>query len=380
MTHFTEQSLYIVILEFMKAKITYLLGAGASFDAVPIVDYIPDKLKNYLKVIKDPKYSFKNRSFERPNLSGVGIEELRNSYVAELEQLIRECRNHLSIDYYARYLHLKGEFNKLERTKFIFNEFLLYEQKINGVDKRYDGFFASIIKKDSEGNLQLPENINILSWNYDNQIELSYSKFKNTPKPKNISEELQIYPNTRYREYDSDQFCIMKLNGSAGGTIDNDNDKVHPHGFNFETFRDLENQPNMFELLEQLYFRYHEFGKWIIDKAWDEPRFNRLTIFFSWDNNKIYDKLREQAFQIIQNSNILVIIGYSFPTFNRELDKMIFAKMKRLEEIYLQTKKENLDDIMSKIKSLLNRENHITPIESTKEFYIPSEFQIQTKF
>ena len=201
-------------------KITYLLGAGASANNVPIVSNILTKLYHYLEVIRDPKYSFKGQVFDRPNIRGVGIEELRNSYDAELEQLIRECKNHLSIDTYARKLFLMNNLEKLERTKFIFNEFLLYEQIRNGVDKRYDGFFASIIEKDLEGNLLLPEKINILSWNYDNQVELSYSKFKNHPKPKNISEELQIYPNTRYREFAPDKFCVMKLNGSAGGTVD----------------------------------------------------------------------------------------------------------------------------------------------------------------
>ena len=38
----------------------------------------------------------------------------------------------------------------------------------------------------------------------------------------------------------------------------------------------------------------------------------------------------------VKDAQIMVVIGYSFPFFNRPIDRLIFRKMDKLEKIYIQ--------------------------------------------
>jgi hypothetical protein len=353
-------------------KVTYLLGAGASANKVPIVSTISEKLQEFLDTLKDPKYEFKDQMFGVPEMTGVFVEDYRKSFISEIENLIKECKSHLSIDTYARLLFLISDYQKLNTVKFIFNEFLLYEQFLNGVDKRYDGFFAAILSKDENNVLLLPDNINILSWNYDNQIELSYSKFFKSSDTNAISKDLQIFPLSNYNEFDPTKFCVMKLNGSAGGTIVENN--VHPFRFDFEGIRNGQTNVPLGEVIKTIYYRYARLTQSSKFKTFAEKKQSYPTIFYSWDNNDVYDRLRDQTYKIINSTEILVIIGYSFPTFNRDIDRLILNSMRILDKIFLQTKKDNMADVLIRIKALLNRDIQIVPIEGTDEFYIPFEF------
>ena len=107
---------------------------------------------------------------------------MRNSYVNELKKLIQECGNHLSIDTYARILYLKNDLGQLEITKFIFNEFLIYEQIINGVDKRYDGFFAALIKKNHLRAGSLGPNSTAQSVEKQRDSDHAGNHFKGSPR------------------------------------------------------------------------------------------------------------------------------------------------------------------------------------------------------
>ena len=58
-----------------------------------------------------------------------------------------------------------------------------------------------------------------------------------------------------------------------------------------------------------------------------------LTTFrFSWENKVDLDNLSE----IAQRTDILVVIGYSFPSFNRMIDKVFYSNLKKKCIIYTQ--------------------------------------------
>ncbi|MDB2462896.1 hypothetical protein N9W61_02200 [Algibacter sp.] len=104
---------------------------------------------------------------------------------------------------------------------------------------------------------------------------------------------------------------------------------------------------------------------------------------FAWENFgkelKFYSDLRDS----IENTDILIVIGYSFPFFNRKIDKFILDSMDGLEKIYVQDP-ENSSDIIEKIKGLIpekitQHDGYMGPIiyESkifTDQFFIPIEF------
>lgn len=63
--------------------------------------------------------------------------------------------------------------------------------------------------------------------------------------------------------------------------------------------------------------------------------FTNNEIKFAWEETKETKSVRNLARQIIRCSEIVVVIGYSFPIFNREIDIEIFKEFKG-KKIYIQ--------------------------------------------
>jgi len=63
---------------------------------------------------------------------------------------------------------------------------------------------------------------------------------------------------------------------------------------------------------------------------------------FAWERDENFsdkhaghaNNLR-QAIHIAQNTQVLVVIGYSFPVFNRAVDRQLFAEMPHLSKVYI---------------------------------------------
>ena len=68
-----------------------------------------------------------------------------------------------------------------------------------------------------------------------------------------------------------------------------------------------------------------------------------MCLNFAWEHDvnfrgkfQGHSKNFEAAGLIASETDILVVIGYSFPIFNREIDSNLFAQMARLEKVYIQ--------------------------------------------
>ena len=77
---------------------------------------------------------------------------------------------------------------------------------------------------------------------------------------------------------------------------------------------------------------------------------------------------------------MLVVIGYSFPYFNREVDRTIVQNMKNLEKVYIQDPycedvKESFEAVLSveQLGKVENGQIKIVPKKNTKQFVIPNE-------
>ena len=95
-------------------------------------------------------------------------------------------------------------------------------------------------------------------------------------------------------------------------------------------------------------------------------------INYAWESNSFSNKTREEAKKIFVETDILIIIGYSFPNFNKEIDKMLFDNLrKKSVKIYYQDPNAN----QTIIEELVGIEN---PIICQKEkldtFILPYEF------
>lgn len=354
-------------------NITYLIGAGASYHALPIVEKIPERLEAFAEQFKIPDFEYVVSSDSDGNLALQYLKKIRdynlkkkeydkiNQFYGNIVWLKDESFKHSSIDTFAKKLYLSKDFNNLRKLKYCLSCFFLYEQTIN-FDKRYDSFFASIIENLSE----LPNNIKILSWNYDSQFEIAFmnlidSGITSIRKTLNIIAKDNL---VRDNNIPKDKFSIFKLNGTTN--LRNEN-------------------LDIIELLEN--FQYDEtlLANSFLE-LFEKPFFRKVypNMSFAWENFKPDSIFNNCMKESISETDILIIIGYSFPFFNRKIDQFILTAMPNLKKVYVQDP-NNAEGIIEKIKGLIpgynekvvtkdSRRINFTPKTFVDQFFIPIEF------
>ena len=97
---------------------------------------------------------------------------------------------------------------------------------------------------------------------------------------------------------------------------------------------------------------------------------------FAWEGESYGDvKRMELMKEMVKDTTHLIIIGYSFPFFNRVYDKAIIKSMTNstsLEKIYYQDPILDGQFLKTQYESLSNKT--IKHISDTKNFFIPTEF------
>jgi hypothetical protein len=335
-------------------KTVFLLGAGASFGSedqrsLPIVSEIPEYLEEVInELIK----------FETANGIGDPIPETDTSYIVLLKRLIEEFKHvldyskkHASIDTYAKKLSIQNKWSLLRELKIIVSIFFSILQKTKPIDLRYDTFFASILE-----NLNtLPPNIKILSWNYDLQLEAAFAEYKGQVDIQQNQFSLNTYAkyNLTRRDHFRDEFGVYKLNGIAAL---GDNDGILYNLFN-EEFNESFELKELKEILE------------IYHKAVSNGN-TRSRLSFAWENeadNSVIDWAREG----IADAKTIVIIGYSFPFFNRKIDRALFSSLNSIKKVYVQDKSP--EKIIPRVKQIFRDNIEIIPYSDIDQFLIPFE-------
>lgn len=353
------------------SKIVYYLGAGASYgeprnyfnetpsgrrrieilSGLPVINEIVDRLisfREYINSILIPqdKSDFQIWGMKFQNAKN----ELFNAKTSLLEDIVwlhNETIRHATIDTFAKKLYLSNnlkDFHRLEKTLCLF---LVWEQLDHRSDQRYDTFLASVL---TETELQLPKDISVVSWNYDSQFELTYHNYSNN--------HLFVYDKFSNIKTLPDCGRIFKVNGSA-------------------SFRET---PTPLEIISETedkglallwYYRQTEIH---VDKEGFEQIRPRLS--FAWEQVVENDNMMNAINDTVQDAEALVVIGYSFPFFNRSIDREIFGYMNQLETIYIQDPfagdiKQNIQNVMSD----LQKAQKINIITNTNcgQFFLPPE-------
>lgn len=99
----------------------------------------------------------------------------------------------------------------------------------------------------------------------------------------------------------------------------------------------------------------------------------RPHLSFAWESSEKQDQLMEAIRQTTSDTESVVVIGYSFPFFNREIDRAIFAGMPNLKTVYIQD--PNPEAAEPSLKAVLPEDVNIK-IEYQKDctqFYLPRE-------
>lgn len=330
----------------MSKKITYLLGAGASFGTIPIVGEFN---KSFLDFARNFDSNF---SSVEPNLCH------------RLNICANDVSAHSTVDTYARVLYISGQLDKLKELKYFLSLYFYLEQRSKRSAPRYDLFFAALLGG-YQGAPKLPSNVRILSWNYDNQLELSAAKFFKCNHIHQVRSYLPVYPaleTARMRPSFYAGFLIHKLNGSAELVFDQMKDRVEGT-LNLKTGNHGPLHQDQ-EILDYL-------------KGFN-AEIRKSMLHYSWENDLAIDDYRTKALESIKGTQVLVVIGYSFPTFNRNVDKKTLEAIgDTLEKVYMQAPSSDVNESISRIEALLSVDTSIPviPITSLNEFYIPFEFE-----
>lgn len=363
----------------MSKKIVYLLGAGASANALPVVGALKERFESFC--VHFEKYL---ADFERP-------KEKQDLAKKNHLQLVLNLKNHYTIDTYARKLYLQSQLNGGDMSTYnllkkYLSAFFTYEQinieivescndyisnfyttgdtpstklplienVLKNFDYRYDSFLASVLEINNNLEIQLPENISIVSWNYDYQIEKAFINFSNDGLDA-VQNMLNVFGGFNHKvTTNNERYSLIKLNGTAG-------------------FIDVETRKNVID------FKNDTLTKEIFE-LFEDALLSRRNKFhngvrFAWENESISKDAIEMAYKKIREADIIVIVGYSFPYFNREVDRKIFKGLLETgkKAIYLQGPEDTIESTANRFKAIFANygiEKH-TEID---QFLIPNEF------
>ena len=294
--------------------ITYLFGAGSSWHSMPVVAELNADLHKWASLadnIDAKDQACSNQFIDQ-------LPSLRYKFIWQcLKPTLSEIDRFATIDTLARYYTLRQMPNELARLKKVIDGYFSLRQFTmeglhltsdmhrshhkRGYDYRYDSLFAAILEVGGE----LPQNISFISWNYDLEVERSLGKFSD----KSVADEA---------------INVYHINGHS----------LLPS----ERFNDA-------------------------DIGWMQCLFSvgGEDIQYAWERLEL---VKQELRLRLKNTTHLVVIGYSFPVFNREIDRLILAASK-LTKIYLQDKKDQLPGIENRLKALLAERANYVPAQHT---------------
>ncbi len=343
------------------SRVVYLLGAGASYgkrseiihrtmdgqspsgkysidEGIPVVIEINREIDMLVKPLKeiDPDYQAKG------NFVG--------NFIKDLVWLKKEAERHMTIDTLAKQLFLQENHTEFDRLKRILSAFFIMMQVIYPADKRYDAFLANVLTYPAK---RIPDDITILTWNYDSQIEIAYREYNPTTNPsedfwRNVRKQLGI---TESHDFETANGKIYKLNGSA---------MLEYYG----SFTRIGNP-------------YVSDKKEFVSKLSGIYRMTTTECYlrFAWEVDDDCRYLKDIYAQI-QDAQVLVVIGYTFPYFNRRIDRALFNNMPNLRKIYIQDPMaERVSQNMTPVLSIYQADGNIPIIllNDVDQFYLPSE-------
>lgn len=355
------------------SKIVYYLGAGASYgesrtiiqhpgssdadeilikSGLPIVNEIASRLRSFHKYVDGINTTVENNEIEIWGLRFIdannALDYSKQELLKDIVWLHNETIRHATIDTFAKKLYLSGNKRDYKRLEKVLCLYLVWEQLDHRGDQRYDTFLASVL---TENKLQLPQEISVISWNYDSQFEMAYSNYSNN--------RLFVYDKFGAAQRLPDYGRIFKVNGSA-------------------SFRGT---PTPLEIVSgkldkgvALLWYYNHCEIQVDIKEFEQIR-PRLS--FAWEQGEQTNENMLKAIEeTVSEVEVLVVVGYSFPFFNRSVDREIFGFMDQLETVYIQDPsageiRQNIQNVMSDIQKAQKVE--VITKTNCSQFFLPPE-------
>jgi hypothetical protein len=289
-------------------KVVYLLGAGASYNALPTALTYSKALRQFAHLLISHTNS--NPGIYRDTISEIAIR---------VNWLAGEAEKNNSVDSFAKYCYLKNRSEFLEVKKLL-SCYFVYEQFIeNKRDSRYNHFITDLILPGQNSGYLVRPNISILNWNYDFQVQLACDRYRKEhilPNGQKMHSLFNYYPQLGTYSITDADVKMIHLNGIAG-YHQSQGDHIRYHKFD---------QINDFDS----YFQY-------IKEVWEE-KYDSTLLTFAFEDKESNRILRSLTEDMVKDADFLVIIGYSFLSYdNLRTDEYIFELMRdSLKKVYVQ--------------------------------------------
>jgi hypothetical protein len=367
-------------------QITYFFGAGASCHAIPTVDGLSSRINNLIKYLSQIKGKIEGGN-PKSFLSELTIKNNQTliDIIQELNWLINESEEHQTVDTLAKKFYVQSDYKSLCKLKRALIIYFFFEQNIKFsnyseeknkhellLDKRYDNLIANIAERKNAG-VELKGHIKFITWNYDLQIDLALRNYFTGKTINRIKNENHIHPNNKSFDLENGQlidinkFAVVKLNGNA--FLDNGFDDGNHNGVTINDFRFSNNDSKNTDILGEFLLEYSTiFSNGL---SGSHPVYKYFN--FAWEKEDKYrghKNVVSEAINIMNNTKVLIIVGYSFPFFNSEIDKQLFANCNPNEVIIQDLEPEKIKE---RVLQLLS-ENKV-PFDKNKiKSVLPEKF------
>lgn len=275
------------------SELTYILGAGASYQSIPVVKTFSKRFEKF--VLEELSKSFKGWN---------GADW--GDFIPKAKTLASEISSHQSFDTYFKKLFHNNLFEEINSSKRLLNMYFFWEHLTNGedstenkedfkkeskIDKRYDALIAGLLKPYQKQLETFAPKVNFITWNYDLNL---FSSLKNYFSPKST-----------FREF------IEKIETSESiWEVENQIQVINMNGYFFSSC--LEECINLKDEKPNLPANFN--SKVFKDKIGNDSQ----RIKFAWEQND--NAITDKANTAISNSENIVVIGYTFPLYNRIVD------------------------------------------------------------
>jgi len=361
------------------AKITYYLGAGASYNACPILE----KQAEMMIALARMELTVQGESggMTTPYLF---IESERNllpndniiKILWHIGYFGKQAQSFNTIDTYARKLKLSGTDSELNLLKMSISVFFdlwenFYEERYShffldpeneirykNIDYRYTSLFSVLLERERL-KLTINDSFKFITWNYDLQLESTFQSFMRENEVKDLNQLNQyFFPFMENNEQDND---VYHLNGHRG------------------FFKEEE---RIFQIKNNIsYEQYWSGVDWLFKSTEKNSADFHKYIKYAWEHD-IKSEWFERISKILRETEVLVIIGYSFPPFNRSIDQFLFSRLdsKKIKKIVYQDPNGNKQIIENLFKDPdLFKDKIFIEKESMNQFHLPNEHFIKQK-
>ncbi|MGI9461499.1 MAG: hypothetical protein ACR2NY_02850 [Alphaproteobacteria bacterium] len=393
-----------------RARVLYYLGAGASANALPVVDEIPERFGLFLAIAR---YRY---------VIGGANSELIERFLTAIIAVCLTLKRKRSIDTYAKELWLRNEKINIydERLRSI-NEDNIPKTKNESItaynllksilafyfiwlERRHDRDFIEDISMeklidyfdnheieftDTAGGYEIEHKLNAPSISYPVRKDIikMLKEFDKKPDDKKPIDDRYVNFLTDVLErgtptpkFPKDKIKIISWN------YDNQFELACRELNMDKDFYNNEINPNLHQINGKFH-RYDEFKfLQLFDVLGDILKDSGIN--FAWEKDKYKNFDKEVEEKIGKDSfNHIVIIGYSFPFANREIDRMILnrygwrrnLKTRKIDSIpdkvyVVVPNEEEFNNIKERIMSLadITDGDRIIHITDTKNFFIPN--------